>query len=203
MKKNDEYLRVRGVNAETKEKLQEMALRRFGTTNFSALVRELIATEISRGEKEKSLPDLNTKMRRVQISVPESCLQRIEKIAESRFSTPSFFITTLIYEKLGVKQFQVDEVEALRTSNYALAKIGININQIARAFNTIVLAQGVTKLPPISRDMDKLKTTIKDHTEKVLDLLNKGTVVMESSVRGGKANKLKSKPVSRTRNAEN
>lgn len=201
-KTSNDFLIVRGIDAETKSQLQEIALRKFGTKNFSALVRELIATEIAKSEKEKASPDLNTKMRRVQISIPESCLHKIEKIAESRFSTPSFFITTLIYEKLGVKQFQVDEVEALRTSNYGLTKIGNNLNQIARVFNTIVLAQGAAKLPPISRDMDKLKIVIKEHTEKVLDLLNKGTVVMESSVRGGKAKKLKDEPVSRARNTK-
>jgi len=199
MKKTEEYLRVRGVNAETKTKLQEIAFRKFGTKNYSALIRELIATEIEGAEKEKNTPNLNTKMRRVQISIPESCLLQIEKIAESRFATPSFFITTLLYEKLGVKQFQVDEVEALRTSNYALSKIGINVNQIARVFNTILLAQGTTRLPPISRDMEKLKDDIKDHTERVLDLLNKGTVIMESRVRGGKSKKVKN-PVSPTRN---
>lgn len=191
MKKTEEILKVRGVDAETKARLQEIAMRKFGTKNFSALVRELIATEIAKEEKEKAPPDLNTRMRRVQISIPESCFQRVAEIAESRFATPSFFITTLIYEKLDVKQFQVDEVEVLRASNYALARIGTNINQIARAFNTMVSAQGVDRLPPISRDMEKLKHVIKDHTEKVLALLNNGTVVMESSVRGGRAKKTK------------
>lgn len=202
MKKADDFLIVRGIGDEAKAELQKISLQKFGKINISALVRELIAAEIEAGKKQKASPDLKTKMRRIQISVPESCLQRIEQIADSRFSTPSFFITTLIYEKLGVKQFQVDEVEALRISNYSLAKVGNNLNQIAKAFNTIVLAQGAPKLPPISRDMERLKIVIKEHTEKVLDLLNKGTVVMESSVRGGKAKKLTDKPVSRTRNAE-
>lgn len=200
MKKTDDFLIVRGIGEEAKAELQKIALQKFGKKNISALVRELIAAEIDAAGKQKSSPDLSSKMRRVQISIPESCLQRIEKIAESRFSTPSFFITTLIYEKLGVKQFQVDEVEALRTSNYSLAKIGSNLNQIARVFNSIALAQGAAKLPPISRDMEKLKIIIREHTEKVLGLLNKGTVIMESRVRGGKAKKLKEKPVSRARN---
>lgn len=199
MKKTEDYLRVRGVSAEAKAKLQEIAFRKFGTRNFSALIRELIADEIKSAENEKNSPNLNSKMRRVQISIPESCLQQIEQIAESRFATPSFFITTLLYEKLGVKQFQIDEVEALRASNYALTKIGNNINQIARAFNTIVLAQGVVKLPPISRDMEKLKNSIKIHTEKVLELLNKGTVIMESRTRGGRGSNQKKISVSPTR----
>lgn len=190
MKKDaDDFLIVRGIGEEAKAELQKIALRKFGKKNISALVRELIAAEINADKKNKVSPDLGSKMRRVQISIPESCLQQIEQIAESRFSTPSFFITTLIYEKLGVKQFQVDEVETLRASNYSLTKIGNNLNQIARAFNTIVLAQGAAKLPPISRDMDKLKGAIKEHTEKVLALLNKGTVIMESRVRGGKSKK--------------
>lgn len=201
MKKTDDFLIVRGIGEEAKADLQKIALQKYGKKNISALVRELIAAEIDAAGKQKSSPDLSSKMRRVQISIPESCLQQIEQITESRFSTPSFFITTLIYEKLGVKQFQVDEVEVLRKSNYELARIGININQIARAFNSIVFAQGVTKLPPISRDMDKLKIVIREHTEKVLDLLNKGTVIMESRVRGGRTKKFKEKLVSRTRNS--
>lgn len=201
MKKTDDILIVRGIGEEAKAELQKIALQKFGKKNISALVRELIAAEIDAVEKQKSSPDLSSKMRRVQISIPESCLQQIEQIADSRFSTPSFFITTLIYEKLGVKQFQVDEVEALRISNYSLAKIGNNLNQIARAFNATVLAQGAPKLPPISRDIEKLKIVIREHTEKVLDLLNKGTVIMESRVRGGKSKTPKDKPVSRTRNS--
>lgn len=199
MKKTDDFLIVRGIGEEAKAELQKIALQKFGKKNISALVRELIAAEIDAVEKQKTSPDLSSKMRRIQISIPESCLQQIEQIADSRFSTPSFFITTLIYEKLGVKQFQIDEVETLRTSNYSLAKIGNNLNQIARAFNSSVLAQGAAKLPPISRDMEKLKIVIREHTEKVLDLLNKGTVIMESRVRGGKSKKVKI-PVSPTRN---
>jgi len=202
MKKDaDGLLIVRGIGEEAKAELQKIALRKFGKKNISALVRELIAVEINADEKNSVSPDLGSKMRRVQISIPESCLQQIEQIAESRFSTPSFFITALIYEKLVVKQFQVDEVETLRASNYSLTKIGNNLNQIARAFNTIVHAQGAAKLPPISRDIDKLKGVIKEHTEKVLVLLNTGTVIMENRVRGGKSKKLQSKPISRARNA--
>jgi hypothetical protein len=68
--------------------------------------------------------------------------------------------------------------------------------------------QGKDKLPPIGREMDKLKKTIKDHTDLVLDVLDRGTVVVETRGRGTGNEKRKAtlekkaggkKTVSRTR----
>lgn len=197
--KKANFLIVRNIDEDTKKLLKQVAQNKYGSGNISALVRHLIANEIKDTEQKKQAPDLNAKMQRVQISLPTSCIKEVKRIAESRFTNISFYITTLIYEKLGARQFQTDEVEVLRNSNYALAKIGSNLNQIARAFNTILKLQGTEKLPPVSRDMEKLKKTIEAHTELVLGLLNQGTVIRETRGKGSNAAKGKKNKIQKTK----
>ena len=197
--KKANFLIVRNIDENTKKLLKQVAQTKYGNSNISALVRNLIANEIEGTEQKKQAPDLSSKMQRVQISLPTSCVKEVKRIAELRFSSISFYLTTLIYEKLGARQFQTDEVEVLRNSNYALAKIGSNLNQIARAFNTILKMQGAEKLPPVSRDMEKLKKTIEAHTELVLELLNQGTVIRETRGKGSNAAIGKKKKIKRTK----
>lgn len=184
-KKSETVLVVRGVDDEAKERLQALALARYGKANASQYVRDLIDEALRREVADKTPPDLTSEMRRFQITVPMDCYDRMCQRADERFSSPQFYVAGLIYKDLGVPQLYADQVEVLRNSNYNLAKIGANINQIARAFNSLVVNyQGKDKLPPIGREMDKLKNAISDHTEKVLSVLNQGTVMVETRGRG-------------------
>lgn len=184
-KKSETLLKVRGVDDETKERLQALAHARYGKANASQYIRDLIDEALRREVVDKTPPDLTSEMRRFQITIPMDCYDRMCQKAEARFSSPQFYVAGLIYKDLGVPQLHVDQVEVLRNSNYNLAKIGSNVNQIARAFNQLVLHyQGKDKLPAIGREMDKLKKIISDHTEKVLNVLNQGTVMMETRGRG-------------------
>lgn len=203
-------LRVKGIDDDTKSKLQELALQRYGKANASQYVRDLIADAVQKQKVPTPHVDLKSEMTRKQITIPQDCFDLVEQRAEKRFSTAQYYITSLIYKDLGVPQLHADEVEVLRSSNYNLAKIGTNINQIARAFNQLVIQyQGKDKLPPIGRDMDKLKRIISDHIEKVLGVLNLGTVIIESRGKGSGNEKRKAtleknkqstkKPISRTR----
>lgn len=209
-------LHVRDVSAETKKKLQELSKKAYGKTNASQYVRALISDAIRTKEALpptwKMSPD--APMRRIQISIPSDCLEQLKERAEKRFSTPNYFIASLIYRELGVAQLHADEVETLRNSNYYLAKVGININQIAKAFNQLVMHyQGKDKLPPIAKDMDKLKKTVDDHIKRVLGVLNAGTTIAETRGRGSGNEKRKAtlaknfkqttkKPISRARKSK-
>ncbi len=87
--------------------------------------------------------------------------------------------------ELGTPQLYPDAIETLRNANYNLAKIGANVNQIAKAFNQLVLNyQGKDTLPPIGREMTKLKKEVAAHIEMVLNVLNQGTVIHETRGRG-------------------
>ncbi|MDD2892564.1 MAG: plasmid mobilization relaxosome protein MobC [Halothiobacillaceae bacterium] len=183
-KKQPGFFVVRGVNKEARNTLRSLSLARYGKPSASQYVRDLIYERVRQAEKPKSKPDLSTPMRRIQMSLPEACLEQITELA-GEGSTPQLFITSLIYERLGTPQLDSNAVDALRQSNYQLTKIGINVNQIARAFNQLVVAyQGKDKLPPVAREMDKLKGTIKNHTDLVLSVLEQGTFITNTRGKG-------------------
>ncbi len=173
---------VDGVSPEQKEQLKQIALKRFGKANASLMIRHLISEclseEIPGAIKASALEGKNV---RFEMRLPRTVLDELEKRAEQRISTRNYYIGTLIYEHLGQGQFQGDEVETLRRSNYDLAKIGTNLNQIAKAFNLLVLAGGGGKLPEIGKKIASLRTEIKSHTGKVLRVLESKTVVLESA----------------------
>jgi hypothetical protein len=168
---------VDGVSPEQKEKLQQLALKRFGKANASLMIRHLIS---DRGPEVKA-SDLAEDSARFEMRLPRPVLEAIERRAEIRLSTRNYYIGTLIYKDLGHAQFLGDEIEILRRSNYEIAKVGTNLNQIAKAFNLLVIAGGGGKLPEIGKKIASLRTEIKAHTTKVLRVLEAKTVVLESA----------------------
>jgi hypothetical protein len=63
-------------------------------------------------------------------------------------------------------------------SSYELSKVGTNLNQIAKAFN-ILVNDGKGKTPEIGKKLASLRREIKEHTNRVLRVLDAGTVVWE------------------------
>jgi hypothetical protein len=190
---------VDGVSPEQKEKLQELALKRFGKANASLMIRHLISESLieDRGPEVKTA-DLAADSARFEMRLPRPVLEAIEKRAEIRLSTRNYYIGTLIYKELGHAQFLNDEIEILRRSNYELAKVGTNLNQIAKAFNLLVIAGGGGKLPEIGKKIASLRSEIKAHTAKVLRVLESKTVVLESA----QAARARAKPLKKKSNPE-
>lgn len=173
---------VDGVSPEQKEQLKLIALKRFGKANASLMIRHLISECLNSDEPGAISSDaLTGESVRFEMRLPKPVLVELEKRAENRISNRNYYIGSLVYKHLGQGQFQGDEVEALRRSNYDLAKIGTNLNQIAKAFNLLVLAGGGGKLPEIGKKIASLRTEIKTHTGKVLRVLDSKTIVLENT----------------------
>jgi hypothetical protein len=173
---------VDGVSPEQKEQLQQIALKRFGKANASLMVRQLISDCLTKDHAPViRASDLAGESARFEMRLPRPVLEEVERRAELRLSTRNYYIGTLVYKDLGHAQFLGDEVEILRRSNYELAKIGTNLNQIAKAFNLLVIAGGGGKLPEIGKKIASLRSEIKTHTAKVLRVLEAKTVVLESA----------------------
>jgi predicted DNA-binding protein len=129
--------------------------------------------------------DLTDELVTVEIRLPKSVAAALSEMAEAKFSTRSYYINELIFSHLGKSQLLTDEVEVLRRSNYEVAKIGTNLNQIAKAFNILTrLQQPGAKLPEIGKKIASLRRDLKEHTGKVLRVLEARTVIMESRGKG-------------------
>lgn len=115
-------------------------------------------------------------------------LRRDELAALDRFAghmgiSKTQAIRTLIrYFTANEPQYTLDETDALESSNEELRMIGVNINQIARRVNSMDVrrfnnydAQTIKELlERLINKIDKLSGAIRDHTEKVYSLINRG-----------------------------
>lgn len=199
-----DILKVDGVAPETKASLQEAAQQRYGQANASLMVRSLIGEYLARLDKRgrqqpKPAPavDLADETIRVELRLPKSVVKALDELAEERFSTRNYYINALVFSHLGQPQLHGSEIEVLRRSNYELAKLGSNLNQIAKAFNLLVKLQGGRKLPEVGKKVASLKKEISSHTAKVLRVLNTRTVVWEAK---GNAKTGKTPRTGRTKN---
>jgi hypothetical protein len=186
-----EMLKVDGVPPDTKEQLQEAARQLYGQPNASLLVRSLIASHLAKTPATALplTPDQAEDTVRIELRLPRVAVEKINDLAEGRFSARNYYVTSLILAHLGQPQLQGDEIEVLRRSNYELAKVGTNLNQIARAFNSLVKMRGGEKMPEVGKKLASLRKEITEHTGKVLRVLNAGTTVWEQKGRGQRVRK--------------
>lgn len=186
---------VEGVDPKTKAALRAIALKRLGKENVSQLLR-IVVDELVNGKcQDASIQnvDMNSDMERIEIRLPSDVVRLLEVRAENRLSSRNYYLASLVYEDLARPQLQIDEIEVLRRSNYELAKIGTNLNQVARAFNLLVKAGGGEKLPEIGKKIAALRGEIKKHTDRVLSVLQAKTVVVDRGLSGAKARGRKTK----------
>ncbi|MDG5824316.1 plasmid mobilization relaxosome protein MobC [Xylella fastidiosa] len=149
-----DMLRVDGVPPETKKQLQEAAMQLYGKPNASLLVRSLIANHLLKSvgtAKPLTVADARDTVR-VELRLPRVALEKINGMADERFSSRNYYITSVILAHLGYLQLHGDEIEVLRRSNYELARVGTNLNQVAKAFNTLVKMRGGEKLPEVGKN---------------------------------------------------
>lgn len=181
-----EILWVDGVTPETKQRLQEAALQLYGQANASLMVRALIANHFAKSDpppKPLTAEEAGEKGR-VELRLPVTVLARVDELSERHFSGRNYYLTSIILAHLRQPQLQGDEIEVLRRSNYELSKVGTNLNQVAKAFNTLVRMGGGNKLPEVGKKIASLRKEITEHTNKVLRVLNAGTTVWETRQKG-------------------
>lgn len=112
---------------------------------------------------------LSIKKKRIQFSMPIYDYEYLEKLAKNSKSSIQYYITVIIIKHLYNEQRLLgDEIEVLKKSNYELYKIGVNINQIAKANNI----GNMIDLP-----INKLYKKIQDHLDIVQKLLNSSTSI--------------------------
>lgn len=115
-----------------------------------------LAAELSR----KKFP---VKKQRIQFSLPVYDYDFLHELANLNQSSLQHYISTVIYNHLyGDRKLFGVEIEQLKKSNYELHRIGVNINQIAKANN----AGDMKELP-----INQLYEFIRNHTKNIQKIL--------------------------------
>jgi Bacterial mobilisation protein (MobC) len=185
-------LRIDGVPTEIKTQLRAAALKKFGKANAAMMVRHFITeglakTATSTNKEPAQEPDAKI---RVQVSVPASMAKAIDERATQRLTSKSVFFQAIVNEHFEKAPLLGDDLSELRKSNYELSKIGINLNQIAKALNSTgyLSKEFITES---NKRINSIRPEVRKHINIVLGLLQSKEVIFNTSREGKKKNKIK------------
>lgn len=104
----------------------------------SALLRRLVMRVVNHGENEPvtSLPDPSGSAVHLSIRLSENEVHEVRKGAKARGMKPAQWLRSIVRVRLGAgTQYTRDELHQLRGLTNQVRKVGVNLNQIARAAN--------------------------------------------------------------------
>lgn len=119
--------------------------------------------------KNLSRKNLRVQKKRVQLSIPIYDFEYLQTLANNSKSSIQYYIIYVLYNHLyNERKLLGNEIEVLKKSNYELYKIGINVNQIAKANN----AGDKMELP-----INMLSNKIDSHVNLVMGILKSNSSI--------------------------
>ena len=157
-------VRIRNLSHDEYQMLQNVARHEIGSQSVAALAKKQLLKTLQR--EDEIVPIENAPSTRLRVSLNEHAKDTIQKMAEDEGMTINQFIAMLCYRHISSKPIlSTNEVQAVQQSNYQLYKLGVNLNQIAKALN---MGQPVCIT---SKEIQGLKEYIKQHMNKVHELI--------------------------------
>ena len=160
--------KIRGMTNEQKDFLYEYAKNELGCRSRNKAILHLI--DEAMGKTLPAIPgnqevaEIGLKRKRLQLSLLPKDYENLEKLAKLTDSSMQYCLIKFLVENLyNEKMLYGGEYELLRKSNYQLHKIGVNLNQIAKAIN-----EGERKAVPIKMLSEEIAKHI-DMVKEVLD----------------------------------
>lgn len=119
--------------------------------------------------KNLSRKNLRVQKKRVQLSIPIYDFEYLQTLANNSKSSIQYYIIYILYNHLyNERKLLGNEIEVLKKSNYELYKIGVNVNQIAKANN----AGDKMELP-----INMLSNKIDSHVNLVMGILKSNSSI--------------------------
>ncbi len=145
------------MTEEQRQFLKEYAQNSFGSSNMTRAIFEIINEKMTEGKEEATpknfpksyfFPNTQTQKSMLEEQKPKKTKKKFQisltaydyfslvKLAEKTDSSLQHYTISLIRNHLYKRhELLGNEIEFLRKSNYELHKIGVNVNQIAKALN--------------------------------------------------------------------
>ncbi len=158
-----------GLTDKHKDFLYEYAQKKLGSKSRTKAILALINEKMSSEQpaQNKPIPTenlTNGKKVRIQFSLKEHDYNNLLEVAKNTDSSPQHYIICTVLNNIYDEKIKLlgTEIENLKKSNYELHKIGVNINQIARALNSD---------EKVSFELDIISKEIKEHISIVKEIL--------------------------------
>lgn len=159
-------MKVYGLSPEHIKELQEIAYEKIGKASVSSLAKQLLLQELNSHPKKTILKSHSQESKRLELRITEPFVNQLKERAAEQNMTANRYATLVLYEHItGEFIPTVNEVQALRDSNYQLHKLGVNINQVAKAINSGTATSLTLK------ELQNISDTIDNHFRKVGTLL--------------------------------
>lgn len=165
---------LKGLTQEHRDFLRNFAQNVLGSKSRTKAILHLIDEKMNgitainsiKQEKLGEPPSSSKDTKRIQFSVLQADYDNLAKIAKSTDSSIQHYLRCLVRSNLyGKYELLGFEMENLRRSNYELYRLGVNINQIAKALNT---GHNIEVKRQMLDDMHK---QIAEHTSRVEKIL--------------------------------
>lgn len=180
----DTPFKIHGLTQSQKDFLQRYAQDKLGSHSRTKAIIDLInkgmQIEINEPHTHHHLPEKpffdkpvveqGGEKKRLQLSLRASDYENLAILAKKTDSSIQYYLIALIIKHLyQQKRLLGNEFELLRQSNYELHKVGVNLNQIAKALNSNEL-----QIPPnlnstinkIDSHIDFIKQLLSENFEK-------------------------------------
>lgn len=155
-------MKIYGLTPDEKEALKKLADEKFGKPSISSLARHLLINELLIKKPVNTINSIDEKNQRHVIRISKASSVRLAELAKSEGMSVNRYIIMLLHAHLHKEPtLTMNEVKAVQHSNYQLYKIGVNINQIAKALNSLQSANLSSRfLKQLHESIDKHFTTI-------------------------------------------
>lgn len=174
--KENAPLKVYDLTEQHKNFLYSYAEKELGSRSRTKAILHLINEKMTAADhnlalnnsKQGEFKTLKNGKKRIQISLRENDYIKLVAICDNTDTSPINYIIRVILSSIYSENIRLlgSEIEQFKKSNYELHKIGVNINQIAKAINS-----GEN----LNFDFDVLNSEISSH----LDIVKK---VLKSSL---------------------
>ena len=168
-------LLVHGLTDKHKDFLYAYAQEKLGSRSRTKAILALINEKMTNDQVMNKQPIqqenlTSNKKVRIQFSLREHDYNLLCEIVKNTDSSIQHYIISVILNLLYDDKVRLlgNEIEQLKKSNYELHKIGVNINQIAKAINA-------GEKDKVGIDLNNIYDSIESHIEIVKTILAKNT----------------------------
>ena len=160
-------MKIYGLTPENIKQLKKVAYKKTGKSSVSSLAKQLLLEELSIKPSKTTINDESPgPTKRLVLRITEPIFNQLSENAEQNDMTINRYAALILHgHTANSPALTTKEVQSLRDSNYELHKIGVNLNQIAKALNTGTATSLTLK------ELHVLHELIDEHFSKVGQLL--------------------------------
>lgn len=160
-------MKIYGLTSQHINDLKKIAFKKIGKSSVSSFAKHLLLQQLlEQNHTAIDIKHYSENPRRLELRLAVPVFKRLKEIAEIHSMTVNRYSALILHDHITCEPTPtVNEVQVLRESNYQLYKLGVNLNQVAKALNS-------TSATSLSlKEVQVLQVAVDEHIRTVGKLL--------------------------------